>query len=435
MTQYPSDQFSHSVRLAKEKCVGCTNCIKRCPTKAIRVRDGKARIISERCVDCGECIRVCPHHAKLAFVDPLDSIESFPYRVALPAPALYAQFNNLSKVDIVINALLKIGFDDVFEVAKAAEIVSAETRRLLQQSIAPRPLISSACPAIIRLIRIRFPSLIEHMLPFRAPVEVAARLALKQAMQKTGLPSEEIGLVFITPCPAKVTAAKNPIGTTKSAISKVVSVCDIYPRLIKEMTISPDAPPPEILSSDHAGSVGVSWCCSSGESTALARDHYLAVDGMEQVIRILEGLEDEKFPHLDFVELNACTGGCVGGVLNVENPFIARTKLEHLKRYLPTSTIPKPISRQDLCWDEQITFHPVAELDPNIAVAMHKMQEIDRIDANLPQLDCGACGSPTCRSFAEDVVRGVVPLTDCIVKLRQFISTDPPPQAKDSPQT
>lgn len=421
-----SEQFPHSVRLDKEKCVGCTNCIKRCPTKAIRVRDGKARIISERCVDCGECIRVCPHHAKLALVDPLESIESFSYRVALPAPALYAQFNNLSDVRIVINALLKIGFDDVFEVAKAAELVSAETRRLLQSGTAPRPLISSACPAILRLIRIRFPSLIDNILPFRAPVEVAARLALQKAMRKTGLPASEIGLVFLSPCPAKVTAAKNPIGTTKSAISKVVSICDIYPRLIKEMTALPDAPPPPILSDKPAGSEGVSWCCSSGEASALARKEYLAVDGMEQVIRILEGLEDEKFPHLEFVELNACTGGCVGGVLNVENPFIARTKLEHLKPLLPTTARPESISSAELHWDEQLTFYPVAELDANIAVAMHKMQEIDRIDALLPQLDCGACGSPTCRSFAEDVVRGLVPLTDCIVKLRESLSAEQP---------
>ena len=45
------DRFFHSVTLDKDKCVGCTNCIKRCPTQAIRVRGGKAQIISERCID------------------------------------------------------------------------------------------------------------------------------------------------------------------------------------------------------------------------------------------------------------------------------------------------------------------------------------------------------------------------------------------------
>lgn len=53
-------EFFHSVTLKEDKCVGCTNCVKRCPTEAIRIRNGKAFIASERCIDCGECIRICP---------------------------------------------------------------------------------------------------------------------------------------------------------------------------------------------------------------------------------------------------------------------------------------------------------------------------------------------------------------------------------------
>ena len=82
------DKFFHSVRLDADKCKGCTNCIKRCPTEAIRVRAGKASIISERCIDCGECIRICPHHAKRAQTDPFNKILEYKYRIALPAPTL-----------------------------------------------------------------------------------------------------------------------------------------------------------------------------------------------------------------------------------------------------------------------------------------------------------------------------------------------------------
>ncbi|MDK2889257.1 MAG: hypothetical protein PWP72_2135, partial [Thermoanaerobacter sp.] len=71
----------------EEKCRGCTNCIKHCPTEAIRVRKGRARIIEERCIDCGECIRVCPNQAKLAITDSLEKLKDFKYTIALPAPS------------------------------------------------------------------------------------------------------------------------------------------------------------------------------------------------------------------------------------------------------------------------------------------------------------------------------------------------------------
>ena len=68
-------EFFHSVTLHEDKCVGCTNCVKRCPTEAIRIRNGKAFIASERCIDCGECIRICPHHAKRARYTHLDELD------------------------------------------------------------------------------------------------------------------------------------------------------------------------------------------------------------------------------------------------------------------------------------------------------------------------------------------------------------------------
>ena len=99
-------KFFHSVTLDKDKCKGCTNCIKRCPTEAIRVQNGKAKILSDRCIDCGECIRVCPHHAKQATYDKLDVLDRFTYTIALPAPSLYSQFNHLENIDTVLNLSL-----------------------------------------------------------------------------------------------------------------------------------------------------------------------------------------------------------------------------------------------------------------------------------------------------------------------------------------
>lgn len=378
------DRFFHSVTLDKDKCLGCTNCIKRCPTEAIRVREGKAQIISERCIDCGECIRVCPHHAKKARYDHLSVLEGWKYKIAIPAPALFGQFNNLDDIDIVLTGLKQMGFDDVYEVSRGAELVSDATRKLMADGRLPKPVISSACPAVVRLIRVRFPDLCDHVLNLNAPMEVSAMMAKRAASERTGIPIEEIGAFFITPCPAKVTDIKMPIG--------------------------------------QSGLIGVSWAGSGGESAALLNEKYLAADGIENVIRVLEELEDERIRELDFVELNACSGGCVGGVLCVENGYVAKARLQRLRKYLPVSQnhLDGGVPR-DMEWTEPLEFAPVLKLSQNLEEAMQMMEEIDVICEGLPGLDCGSCGAPSCRALAEDVVRGAARTSDCVFVMREQV--------------
>lgn len=411
------DRFFHSVTLDKDKCLGCTNCIKRCPTEAIRVREGKAQIISERCIDCGECIRVCPHHAKKARYDHLSVLEGWKYKIAIPAPALFGQFNNLDDIDIVLTGLKQMGFDDVYEVSRGAELVSDATRKLMADGRLPKPVISSACPAVVRLIRVRFPDLCDHVLNLNAPMEVSAMMAKRAASERTGIPIEEIGAFFITPCPAKVTDIKMPIGTEGSWCDGAIAISEVFPLLSHRMdkleTVEPIG---------QSGLIGVSWAGSGGESAALLNEKYLAADGIENVIRVLEELEDERIRELDFVELNACSGGCVCGVLCVENGYVAKARLQRLRKYLPVSQnhLDGGVPR-DMEWTEPLEFAPVLKLSQNLEEAMQMMEEIDVICEGLPGLDCGSCGAPSCRALAEDVVRGAARTSDCVFVMREQV--------------
>lgn len=411
-----SNEFFHSVRLDEEKCKGCINCIKRCPTGAIRVRRGKAYIISERCIDCGECIRICPNHAKYAEKYSFNEILQYKYRIALPAPTLYGQFNNLDDVDYVLNGFLQMGFDDVFEVSVGAELVSDATRAYMQRQDIVRPVISSACPAIVRLIRVRFPNLIPNVLDLNAPLEEAARLARERAVEKTGLAPEDIGVFFITPCTAKITAIKQPICNAKSNISGVFAIKDIYPVLLGQMDKLTEVKPLK-----NSGLLGVGWASSGGESAALIKERYLAADGIENVIKVLEELEDEKLNDLDFIELNACAGGCVGGPLTVENPYVAKARLQRLRKYLPVScnhleTEEIPPQMQ---WEKPLEPVNIMKLDTDLRRAMEKMAKMNEIEKTLPGLDCGTCGAPSCRDLAEDIVRGKASIEDCVFFTRE----------------
>ena len=413
-------KYFHSVELDASKCCGCTNCLKRCPTEAIRIHDGKARILSDRCIDCGECIRICPHHAKTAVSAKLEEIKNFKYTVAIPAPALYGQFNNLDSANVVLSGLKAIGFDDIFEVSGAAELVSEATRKLLKENKLKKPIISSACPAVVKLIKIRFPELCDNVLPLLAPIEVAARIARKRAIDKTNLPSEDIGVFFITPCAAKVTEIHSPNSVAKSACNGAIGISRIYPELTKAMDHLT-----EVESLSHSGLIGIGWATSGGEAAAMLGEKYLAADGIENVIRVLEELEDDHIRDVDFIELNACAGGCVGGVMTVENPYVAQARIHKLRKYLPVS-----INHLDVDQEERMMWEHALEYDANIFTlsddiieAMEMMDKMEKIYNDLPKLDCGSCGSPTCRALAEDIVRGKAKEKDCIHKLKAQIQS------------
>ncbi len=423
------DKGLHTVILDTEKCKGCVACMKRCPTEAIRVRNGKAIIHYERCIGCGECVRICPHNAKKATFDSLDMLEDkkFKYRVALPAPSLYGQFENLENLNYLVEGLLSIGFDDVFEVARGAELVSEISRKLFDNKNLKLPVISTACPAVVELIMLRFHDLADKLLPVLTPADVSAKIAREEAVKKTGLKSEEIGVFFISPCPAKVFALKTGLCVDKPVVDGVFSASEIYFKLLPAMKKIIE---PRDLS--EIGVFGLSWATSGGEAASLLKEKYLAADGVENVINVLKALENGKLSEdIEFIELNACIGGCVGGVLNIENPFVAKAKIQAQRKYLPLSKNKLSVQGKDdsfYYWEKAPSLYEDLRLDADLDKAMAKLEKINNIINLLPGLDCGCCGAPSCQAFAEDVARGEARITDChridMDKLLEMISSE-----------
>lgn len=414
-------EYYHSVTLNKNKCMGCTNCIKGCPTEAIRVRDGKAEIIDERCIDCGECIRVCPYHAKIAVTDPLSILEQYQYKIALPAPTLFGQFKNLKNCDRVMAALKKLGFDYVYEVAKGADIVTELTKEKLSIPGIKKPLISTACPAIVRLIQVRFPNLLDHLVRVESPMEIAAQMAKDEMSRRWKVPIDEIGAFFITPCAAKMTSIRNPIGNEVSHVDGAISILDVYGPIASYLRI-----PDNTENLQRATGAGLSWAVTNGEGQSLGIDNYLAVDGIQNVIPVLEEIENNKMSDLDFFEGLSCAGGCVGGPLNFENGYVAKNRIRLLAKDIhnePPTDSDMEYVKQHMQWQLQqnIIEKPVLKLDQDIVAAIQKMEALEQINNNLPGLDCGSCGSPSCRTLAEDIVRGNASEMDCVFKLREKV--------------
>ncbi len=412
--------YKHSVSLDVDKCTGCTTCLRHCPTEAIRIRDGRAVIDEERCIDCGVCINICPHKAKKATCNTLEDIAKFKFKIALPAPTLYGQFDSLDDIDYIIQGIYDIGFDYVYEVAAAAELVSAYSRLYMNTPGINKPVISSACPVVLRLIALRFPFLRDNIMPLLPPMEIAAAMARKKAKEEhPELEDSDIGVCFISPCPGKASYVKNGFAGYKSQVDLVVSISDIYFALLNVMKRS-EAP----KKTSSSGMIGISWASSGGESAAIFNDKYLATDGIENVERVLEQIDNGNISQLEFIELCACPGGCVGGTMTVENPFIAKARLTSLRRYLPVSLNFPPSESgdyipNDFFFNDLPAYRPISRLGNTLGESMRMMADIQKLKETLPGIDCGSCGAPTCRAFAEDIVKGNATPDQCVVMMKK----------------
>jgi len=413
------NKYFHSVVLQEDQCIGCTSCLKVCPTEAIRLRDGKARIIGEKCIDCGECIRICPNHAKNAVTDKLSMLQNFKYKIAIPSLVLYGQFSGKVGINAMLNALKNIGFDEIYEATMGTEIITQVIReKILKEGSIEKPLINSSCPAILRLIQIRFPDLLPNVIDIETPIEITARIAKQEAAKKTGLNISDIGVIFISPCTARVTSIRNPLGIQKSYIDGAISMKEIYGTIVRNLNVFPE----EYTTTSNREAL--EWSITGGQSKAIGVDNYIAVDGINEVIKVLDEIETGRLEGLEFFEGMCCAGGCIGGPLTIENPYIAKTNMRALAKGLPCADISEERIKEYIRLYEEgfirltepIEPRAIMKLDKDISISMKKMEMIKEILKYLPGLDCGVCGAPTCRAFAEDIVKGENQKSICIVK-------------------
>ncbi|MDD3705290.1 MAG: [Fe-Fe] hydrogenase large subunit C-terminal domain-containing protein [Clostridiaceae bacterium] len=414
-----NEKYFHSVVLNEDRCVGCTSCLKVCPTEAIRLKEGKARIIGEKCIDCGECIRICPNHAKSAVTDNIGILKKYKYTIAIPSLVLYGQFRSNVGINEMLTAVKKVGFDEVYEASIGTEIITNVVKNhMLKDNKIKRPIINSTCPATLRLIQIRFPELLPNIADIETPIEIAARLAKVETAKKTGFSMDEIGVVFISPCTARMTSSRNPLGIEKSYIDGVLSMKDVYGMMLRNLNND------KVDVMTRSTKESLLWPITGGQGEPLGIENYLAVDGINEVIKVLEEIEMDKLDGLEFFEGMACVGGCVGGPLTIENPFIARSRMKALSKGLPNSAAgEEEIKAQIEMYKEgfirltePIEPRAVMRLDDDISKSIKKMEMIKEMLKDLPGIDCGVCGAPTCKAFAEDIVKGNNRDEVCMVK-------------------
>lgn len=413
-----SKHFHHALQIDEKACTGCSHCMDVCPTEAIRVRAGKAVIFENRCVDCGECYKACPVKAIFIEQDDFNRIQSFKYRIALVPAVFMGQFPKRVTSKKIHDAILTAGFTHVVEVESSTSLLREEMIRYMELATDTRPLISSFCPAIIRLIQVRFPALTNHIVLLKPPLDITALFARKQ-LSDSGINPSEIGVFYITPCAAKIAAIKSPVGEDYSMITGVINMDYLYNRVYKIIHTLPDEQrEPQRFPS--LPKTALQWSLTNGEAGCLP-GRCLAIDEIHNVIEFLEKTETTEFNKIDFLELRACDQSCSGGVLISANRFIVteRLKSSDLTIVDDTTGFPGAIKNYENYLKRRISIQKITPrsmlmLDENLEVAMTKMDQAMEIMKLLPSVDCGICGSPNCPAFANDIVSGIADIRQCI---------------------
>ncbi len=417
-------QYFHSIRIDTEKCNSRMKCLRVCPTQAIRIRNGKAIIIEEKCIDCGECITACPNNAIVPLTDPFGGLTKFRHTVALPSPGLHAQFGKEILPKKILSGLINLGFDDACDLSPTCGEVSFAIQEYLREYNGPRPLISIACPTVVRLIQVKYPSLIEQLIPIELPREVAARELKKKKSRQLGIKESEIGIFYLTPCPAKMISIKQPAEKGRSYLDGAISISDIYGPLLSALEeVEKESYRKDL---EDICILGMGWAMVGGICRTLRIKNSLAASGIPDIIKIFDDIERGKLRNIDFVEAYSCPQGCVGGSLTVENLYISYNKVlklietlefEQIKACPDIREVRKHFKENYFLIKGKFEPRPLKPLDKDLAKAIKKRKEKEDIYESLPKIDCGICGAPTCLTFAEDIVKEEAVLTDCIFNL------------------
>lgn len=396
------------------KCVGCVICSKGCPTKAIRVRDNLAVINFDLCVNCGECVRVCPYEAVVPQISHRSDLGRFKYKVALPSLTLYGQFGRDVTPRQVLEGLTKVGFDATHDISWMAEMIQRATDSYLSDCKGPWPKISVTCPAVIHLIQLRYPELVEHLIPIETTRELAAKLLRRKLAGELNLAPEEIGLFFITPCAAIMNSIVAPVGLEASYLDGALSIAEIYPPLREAIGKNP--PTQEV---GDVNPKGLAWANAGGEIAGMRNINTMTVSGLQDIQFVFDRIESGRFQGVDFIEAYVCPGGCVNGPLVMEGRYAAARTIQRLAERLDSKNRVKEELVRAL-WQEnffdledEIRAREIKSLG-GLREKIARRKKREEILEQLPKKDCAACGAPDCPTLAADVVAGDANVNDCV---------------------
>jgi len=407
MKKNPCEEIQ-TLTIISELCTGCMKCVRGCPVEAMRFKGGAPLVKWERCIHCGECIKMC--EAIQPLTTSFFELSKFKYTIAIPSPAFVGQFEKHISPGHTFFALKSMGFNDVVNPAPFCSAYFKAVKYIVEEPDTPKPVISSMCPVVISLIQTKYPSLIEHLLPIMPPRQMSAKLAIESLVKSGGYKREEIGTIYITPCISKMIEINEL--SDENYIQGAIAIKHIYNEVLKKIK-------PSEKMDIGKGVYGFRQAIAGGLYEIIGQENLLVVSGIKNLNKVFDDIEMGKVRRISFIDAYACSEGCIGGTLTVDDVYIARQKILSLfsekdfdreeekivEIYLNTKF--DPVKK----WGKRPKYKKPVSTGVKLAVMKEELLK------TLPKIDCGLCGAPTCEAFADDVIEGETDEKECIFKM------------------
>ena len=412
-------EYAHGFQMHEQNCVGCLACMRACPTEAIRVRHGKARVNSELCIDCGSCLKACTHEAITAMTQRMDDFERFAFKVAIPSPVLFGQFPAEVHPDTSSGAAggglrRRLGLRGRTCSSDAAIV------DYVDRWTGARPSFDMTClggPPT----RARSPTrrMTESVLVSCAPPRrVAGREIKRRYGADLGLAPEQVAAIYVTPCQARTVSVLPPAEGGRSGLDGAIGIPQVYNAVLSEAHRLAEAGERGGWSPVRSRAI-LRWATPRALPQAFAHRRYMSVTGLQNVIRVFDDVERGKLKDIDFLECYACWAGCSNGNLTVDNVYVSQAKVQTIMSALPYTDVETEaeVERRAATVDFSLR-HPFVPRERaavgDLRERVRRVKEAERVTAELPGVDCGLCGAPTCRALAHDVAAGAAARSDCV---------------------
>jgi Na+-translocating ferredoxin:NAD+ oxidoreductase RNF subunit RnfB len=412
--------LTHGFKIDEERCNGRLACMRVCPTQAIRVRGGKARLLPEFCIDCGLCLTACPSGAIQPITRSFSEIHKYAYKVAVPAPALFGQFPVGISPAHIAAALHCLGFDAVWDFTVELALVNRAIVDYVDNWQGPFPLLSISCPVIVRLVQVMYPDMVDQLIRIQPPRELAGRELKRKYSRELGIDPDEIAAIYITACQAKTISILEPAEGAKSHLEGALGISELYNDILAlARSLETEGMEAPLEDSSRTAEM-LRWCISQGQGRSLSHHRYMSVTGLSNVIQVFDDIEKGKLRNIEYLECDACWGGCIGGNLTVDNIYVTLSKIHRLLAELPDgdpqleAEVERRYRTEDFSLRAPIRPRARQKTANDLKERVQRIKTEETVSKALPRLNCGLCGAPTCETFANDVASGHARRDECV---------------------